>query len=256
MAQAKWNRGSGFRLIAHRGGVVEGQHPENSEAAVVGAIERGYAMVEIDVRLTADGQIVCFHDNTVRRRPVGRIPVHRLTLAELRSRAGGWVLTLEQMVDICDGRISIMLDTKSDPVDVPGQDDFLKRVYATLDRSGLLRTAYCIGSQKSKEFFRGSAYTAVLYKELTVGERTLKSIGPAEFLFGHGNEIDPKVARTAVELGVRLVASVNRFHYFPRRATYDAAIADIRALVEAGCTEFQIDSEYDRFFAEPTNALR
>ncbi|WP_209330081.1 glycerophosphodiester phosphodiesterase family protein [Lunatimonas salinarum] len=43
-----------YTLIAHRGGVVGPDAPENSLAALEKAIERGYLIVEIDMRLTKD----------------------------------------------------------------------------------------------------------------------------------------------------------------------------------------------------------
>jgi len=43
-----------YYLIAHRGGVVDGNIPENSLRAIKTAAERGYRMIEIDMRLTKD----------------------------------------------------------------------------------------------------------------------------------------------------------------------------------------------------------
>lgn len=47
-------------VIAHRG--FAGVHPENTVAAVKGAVKAGADAVEIDVQPTADGDIVVFHD--------------------------------------------------------------------------------------------------------------------------------------------------------------------------------------------------
>ena len=49
-------------IIAHRGGVVDSLHSENSIKALEEAIRRGYTHVEVDARITADGHVVCFHD--------------------------------------------------------------------------------------------------------------------------------------------------------------------------------------------------
>ena len=57
-------RGKNF---AHRGLYTEDQSvPENSLAAFAAAAEKGYG-VELDVHMTADGQIVVFHDDTLLR---------------------------------------------------------------------------------------------------------------------------------------------------------------------------------------------
>ena len=52
--------------IAHRGLWSPGGAPENSLAAFQHAVERGYG-VELDVQLSADGEAVVFHDDTLER---------------------------------------------------------------------------------------------------------------------------------------------------------------------------------------------
>lgn len=52
---------SRFRIIAHRG--ASAHAPENTIAALEAAIELEADEVEIDVRLSADGEIVVFHDD-------------------------------------------------------------------------------------------------------------------------------------------------------------------------------------------------
>ena len=53
-----------FRLVAHRGLHNSEQGvPENSLAAFQLAIDRSHA-IELDVRITADDQIVVFHDGS------------------------------------------------------------------------------------------------------------------------------------------------------------------------------------------------
>jgi glycerophosphoryl diester phosphodiesterase len=51
-----------IHLIAHRGGIVDDTHPENSPASVEAAIQRGYWMLEVDIRRTRDGRAVVQHD--------------------------------------------------------------------------------------------------------------------------------------------------------------------------------------------------
>ena len=57
---------SGF-YYAHRG-LYDNHHgvPENSLPAFRAAVEKGYG-VELDVQLSADGQVVVFHDDTLDR---------------------------------------------------------------------------------------------------------------------------------------------------------------------------------------------
>ena len=51
-----------YKLIAHRGGVVEDKFPDNSAPALHAAIARGYWGLEIDIRETKDGVLVMRHD--------------------------------------------------------------------------------------------------------------------------------------------------------------------------------------------------
>jgi glycerophosphoryl diester phosphodiesterase len=68
-------------VAAHRGGA--GLWPENSLTAFRGALELGVDLVELDVHLTADGEVVVIHDPTLRRTTTGRGAVRRRTFAAL-----------------------------------------------------------------------------------------------------------------------------------------------------------------------------
>lgn len=76
-------------VCAHRG--RSGVAPENTLAAFEAAIEIGADFLELDVRRSADGEIVCIHDATVDRTTDGSGTVAEMTLAELRALdAGSW----------------------------------------------------------------------------------------------------------------------------------------------------------------------
>ena len=88
-----WHFPAGSRrwplLIAHRG--LQRKAPENTLPAFQQALCAGADGVELDVRLTRDGQLVVFHDRRLQRTSDGCGPVNHYTLAELRSLdVGSW----------------------------------------------------------------------------------------------------------------------------------------------------------------------
>lgn len=76
-------------IASHRGGGATA--PENTLAAVSGALAGGFEYVEVDVALTADGHPVLMHDAKVDRTTNGTGRLDSLTLAEVRALdAGSW----------------------------------------------------------------------------------------------------------------------------------------------------------------------
>lgn len=71
-------------IVAHRGG--SSRAPENTLAAVRHGWEQGADAVEVDVRQTADGAIVCHHDATLGRTLGDAAAIADLTFAELQRR--------------------------------------------------------------------------------------------------------------------------------------------------------------------------
>ena len=66
--------------FAHRGAAVD---RENSLAAFVDAHAAGFTYLELDVRTTADGELVVFHDDTLDRVSTGRGRLHDHTWERL-----------------------------------------------------------------------------------------------------------------------------------------------------------------------------
>lgn len=76
-------------VCAHRG--RSGLYPENTMAAFEAAVELGADFLELDVRRTADGEIVCIHDGTADRTTDGSGEIAQMTLAQVRGLdAGAW----------------------------------------------------------------------------------------------------------------------------------------------------------------------
>ncbi|MBC7816469.1 MAG: glycerophosphodiester phosphodiesterase [Planctomycetaceae bacterium] len=80
---------SHVEIIAHRG--ASSDAPENTLAAIQLAWQQGADAAEIDVQLTADGQLVAIHDETMLRTAGVDWAVKDRTLAELKTLdVGSW----------------------------------------------------------------------------------------------------------------------------------------------------------------------
>ncbi|WP_069172104.1 glycerophosphodiester phosphodiesterase [Streptomyces griseus] len=149
--------GRPIQVIAHRG--ASDDAPEHTLAAYRKAIEDGADALECDVRLTADGHLVCVHDRRVNRTSNGRGAVSALELADLaaldfgswkdREESPDWdpvpgeltsVLTLERLLDLftevrATGRpLQLAIETKH-PTRWAGQVE--ERLLDLLRRYGL-----------------------------------------------------------------------------------------------------------------------
>ena len=77
------------QVVAHRG--ASEAEPEHTLAAYLEAIEAGADALECDVRMTADGHLVCVHDRRVNRTSDGNGLVSTLELAQLEGLDwGSW----------------------------------------------------------------------------------------------------------------------------------------------------------------------
>lgn len=110
------------RYFAHRGYHEDHQHtPENSMAAFRLAVERGYG-IEMDVQLTADRQVVLFHDNTLDR--VCQVPgkVSSYTYEQLQQfylyDSQERIPLLTEVLDMVGGRVPLLIEIKMDLLDI------------------------------------------------------------------------------------------------------------------------------------------
>ncbi|MDF2145369.1 glycerophosphodiester phosphodiesterase [Knoellia sp. p5-6-4] len=87
-------------VLGHRGSAGP-QRAENSVKAVETSLSRGADGVEVDVRLSADGVLVCTHDSVLQTGGGDRLQVAAHTWGELHraaSRAGDRLANLEQVL--------------------------------------------------------------------------------------------------------------------------------------------------------------
>ncbi|HWC00100.1 MAG TPA: glycerophosphodiester phosphodiesterase family protein [Bryobacteraceae bacterium] len=232
-----------MRLIAHRGGVVDSHHPENSAGAAREAIRRGYWMLEMDLQESKDGHLVVHHDDFEKSFGVRKAP-RALTWNEIRqlraAEDGSRPLEFSEYAAICRGKIQLMIDTKA-----PSHPRaFYEQLEQTLRDNGLLEGAFFIGTREARAYFKGKARISLdraeLQQKLDAGE----DLSRTYFLFEHGTTLDQKGIALAGRAGIPAVVSINDFHY-AGRDHMQGAHSDIERLRQLGLTYFQIDSTYD-----------
>jgi glycerophosphoryl diester phosphodiesterase len=87
-------------VAAHRGGLEAG-FPENTLPAFQHAQRSGAQLIELDLRATADGEIVVLHDRSVNRTTNGLGRVDQMTLAQVQALDAGdnqRIPTLQQVL--------------------------------------------------------------------------------------------------------------------------------------------------------------
>ena len=103
--------------IAHRGASGRGLAPENTLAAFEKALDIGIDMLEIDVRVTGDGQLIVLHDPSLDRTTDREGIVREMVLEEIRQADAGdgeRVPVLREVFDLARHRAPILLEIKSD----------------------------------------------------------------------------------------------------------------------------------------------
>jgi glycerophosphoryl diester phosphodiesterase len=191
-----------IQVVAHRGASEEA--PEHTLAAYRTAIEEGADALECDVRLTADGHLVCVHDRRVNRTSDGRGAVSALELSDLaqlhfgarhgrdlwrhRDEEPDWehlpggheatsVLTLERLLELvadADRRVELAIETKH-PTRWAGQVE--ERLLLLLRRFGLDAPADPDNSQ-----VRVMSFSARSLARIRVGSPTLPTVYLVRFV--------------------------------------------------------------------------
>ncbi len=236
------------RLIAHRGGIVEEYFDEYDPSSIKAAIDSGYWMLEIDLRPTADKNIIVHHDQDLKQVYGVNKLVSEMTISELKelkSRQGEYSpLTFREVAEMCQGRTTLMLDIK------PAKPEawFCDSINLILEQYNLAANAWFIRNEV-KEFFPKGKFGFRVNEAWNMKERLEngEDIVAHYYLFDHGNRINAETARWCQLNNIDVCASVNIGHY-RMEEHYMGAKRDIEYLIKSGVTAFQIDSDYDQFF--------
>jgi glycerophosphoryl diester phosphodiesterase len=105
-------------IIAHRGDSAHA--PENTLAAFTMAADKGAEAIEFDVKLSADGQVIVIHDQSVDRTTDGTGDVKHLSLAALKELnaarrfdgqfPGERIPTLDEVFETVGGRLHMNVE--------------------------------------------------------------------------------------------------------------------------------------------------
>jgi glycerophosphoryl diester phosphodiesterase len=239
-----------LRLIAHRGGIVDDQHVENSAASLTDAIAAGYWMIEVDVRRTKDGEPILQHDDNFRRFYNQPYRVDELTWDEIRRFRGqpgnAAPLHFADLCQLCEGKVRLMLDLKG--YDWP--PSFYENLATLLARHNLLQTAYLLGGRNAATLpitrnAKASINAAGLAEALAAGEDTASRY----YLFELASAITPATVALCRKANVPCVAAINTFRYtMAKRDEWAGPREDAARLLALGVTRFQIDSRYGSLF--------
>lgn len=164
------------RNTAHRGSSIRA--PENSLPAIERAVADGADAVEIDVRQTADGVLVLWHDRDLRRlggdnRRVAEVSYDTLQMIDVGAHhaphfAGTRAPTLAEAIDVLRGQTDIYVDIKMSP----RTPDITRNVIALLRAEGVVDQSAILSVRPS------------VLKEVDRREPGLMTIQLAEFVVG------------------------------------------------------------------------
>ena len=147
-------RPAALAVVAHRG--ASGVFPENTAVAFQEAIRLDVDAIELDVHLTADGELLVIHDPTVDRTSDGEGPVADLSMAQIGELdAGSWfdarfagerLLTLPGALDLMPPAMVLNVHVKAGAED---RDIVVAKTVQELVRRGLIETAFIASDEAS-----------------------------------------------------------------------------------------------------------
>lgn len=102
--------------FAHRG-LHNSERAENSMSAFAAAVDAGYG-IELDIRLSGDGNLVVFHDDTLdrvcgREGRVDAFVADELAGMKLSGTDDG-IPTFREVLDLVDGKVPLLVEIKED----------------------------------------------------------------------------------------------------------------------------------------------
>lgn len=227
-AYLRWQPGAPRLVSAHRGAPPPGL-PENSLAAFEHALNVAPALIETDVRATADGRLVLMHDETLDRTTTGTGRLDATAFAALRAlrlRAATGTITsfrvptLDEALAWADSRAVLMLDVKRGVT----LDALVAAVRAARAENRVVVIVYSLDAHRA---------LARIAPDLMVSA-TAETMADAEALLASGLDLSRVIAFAGV--GVPDPAVVARLHAAGLRVQAATFETDEAALASADAT--------------------
>jgi glycerophosphoryl diester phosphodiesterase len=227
-------------LIAHRG--ASAKEPEHTFAAYDLALEMGADMLEVDLRLTADGQLVAVHDRTLLRTLGEDRRISDLRLCDIwEIESPLRPLGLHEIFARYGPRTSYLLDLKAP---APPMERYVARAIArhglrdrvmvqTFSRRGLQRMRRCDPEVSLAQLYARNTPAALIRGDLERVASFADAVAP------EAGSVNADLVTAAHRLGLRVQPwTVNEPGQISRmlRSGADGLITDVpdvaRALVE------------------------
>ena len=208
-------------IIGHRGVPLEA--PENTLSSLELAISQGADLNESDLHLSADGQLVVIHDDSVDRTTNGTGQVGDLSFSELRALdAGSWmgpqfsgerIPTLNEALDLTAGRAGLVVELKHGSERYPDIERLLARTIETAER----RDDVIVMSRNSRAIRRINLFNPDImtldFGNPPIASREwlhrLRLVRPGKrFVFAKSSELRGEHIEHILELGYQLLSSV------------------------------------------------
>ena len=249
-------------VSSHRGGAGPG-FPENCIETFERTLAHTHSLLEIDPRLTADGEVVIHHDATLERTTtgIGRLSDHTLAqLEQLRLKDSAGQLTdfrmptLDAVLEWGRGKAILVLDQKDVPLEtrIAKIEQHHAESYAMLIISKLddARVCYRLNPRIMMEFM------VIDWKMFEAFDRSGIPWSNIVAFVGHQPPEDLDLLKAIHEKGTICMAGTSRHLDKDLDSVGEAGLPELKqryfALVERGVDLFETDRpvEVGRFVAE------
>ena len=187
-----------MQIIAHRG--ASGLEPENTIRSISRAINMGADLVEVDVRQSADGELLIMHDPKVNRTTNGQGNVEDMSITQLRELDAGHGEQIPLLIDVLelvDYIVGLVIEIK-----VPGIEN---KVLDTINQSkmrNVLITSFYHPVCLNVKSIDPTIPTGVIFRCQPVKTEILAKNAHANTIFPHHQFLSSEMVQKCHEHGI------------------------------------------------------